>query len=125
MRMVRRYRPVVEPVPFLSHDTSLGKEIPMPMTKSEIAATLAEQVGITKKQVTAFFDAQAALAYKQAKNQFIIPGIGKLKIADRPAREMVMQFGPKKGQTIKVPKSKKLKFLLSKSAKDAILGVKK
>lgn len=97
----------------------------MPMTKSEIAATLAEQVGITKKQVTAFFDAQAALAYKQAKNQFIIPGIGKIKIADRPAREMTMQFGPKKGQVIKVPKSKKLKFLLSKSAKDAILGVKK
>ncbi len=97
----------------------------MPMTKSEIAATLAETVGITKKQVTAFFDAQAALAYKQAKNQFIIPGIGKLKIADRPAREMTMQFGPKKGQVIKVPKSKKLKFLLSKSAKDAILGVKK
>jgi DNA-binding protein HU-beta len=95
------------------------------MTKSEIAATLAETVGITKKQVTAFFDAQAALAYKQAKNQFIIPGIGKLKIADRPAREMTMQFGPKKGQVIKVPKSKKLKFLLSKSAKDAILGVKK
>ena len=97
----------------------------MPMTKSEIAATLAETVGITKKQVTAFFDAQAALAYKQAKNQFIIPGIGKLKIADRPAREMVMQFGPKKGQTVKVPKSKKLKFTLAKVAKDAILGAKK
>ena len=47
------------------------------------------------------------------------------KIAESAAREMVMQFGPKKGQTIKVPKKKKLKFLLSKSAKDAILGAKK
>lgn len=97
----------------------------MPMTKSEVAATLAEQVGITKKQVNLFFEAQAMLAYKQAKNQFVIPGIGKLKVADRPARDMVMQFGPKKGQTVKIAKSKKLKFLLSKSAKDAILGAKK
>jgi DNA-binding protein HU-beta len=95
------------------------------MTKSEIATQLAEKVGISKKQVNQFFEAQADLAYKQAKNTFVIPGIGKLKIADRPAREMVMQFGPKKGQTVKVPKSKKLKFTLAKVAKDAILGAKK
>ena len=94
----------------------------MAMTKSEIAATLAEQVGITKKQVTAFFEAQANLAYKQAKNQFVIPGIGKLKVADKPARDMVMQFGPDKGKVKRIAKSKKLKFLISKSAKDAILG---
>ncbi len=97
----------------------------MPMTKSEIASTLAEQVGITKKQAVAFFDAQAALAYKQAKDEFVIPGIGKLKVSDRAARDMVLQFGPKKGQTISVPKRKKLKFLVSKSAKEAILGSKK
>ena len=97
----------------------------MPMTKSEMSAMLAEKVGISKKQVTQFFEAQAELAYKQAKNTFVIPGIGKLKIADRPAREMVMQFGPKKGQTVKVPKSKKLKFTLAKVAKDSILGAAK
>jgi DNA-binding protein HU-beta len=97
----------------------------MAMTKSEIAATLAEKVGITKKQVNQFFEAQADLAYKQAKNTFVIPGIGKLRVADRPARDMVMQFGPKKGQTINLPKSKKLKFSLAKVAKDAVLGTKK
>ena len=96
----------------------------MPMTKSEIAATLAESVGISKKQALQFFEAQAALAYKQAKNQFVIPGLGKLKLAETAAREMTMQFGPNKGKTIKVPKKKKLKFLISKSAKDAILGAK-
>jgi DNA-binding protein HU-beta len=105
--------------------TSRKEMAPMPMTKSEIATMLAEKVGISKKQVNTFFEAQADLAYKQAKNTFVIPGIGKLKIADRPAREMVMQFGPKKGQTVKVPKSKKLKFTLAKVAKDAILGAKK
>ncbi len=97
----------------------------MPMTKSEIAAALSQKVGISKKQVNQFFEAQAELAYKQARNTFVIPGIGKLKVADRPARDMVMQFGPRKGETIKVPKSKKLKFTLAKVAKDAVLGAKK
>jgi nucleoid DNA-binding protein len=97
----------------------------MPMTKSEIAATLAEQVGITKKQVNQFFEAQAQLAYQQANNHFVIPGIGKLKVVDRAAREMVMPFGPDKGKVKQIAKSKKLKFLLSKSAKDAILGNQK
>ena len=96
-----------------------------PMTKSEVAATLAEKAGISKKQVAAVLQAQAELAYKQAKNQFVIPGIGKLVLAESPAREMVMRFGPNAGQTIKVPKRKKLKFRVAKAAKDAILGAKK
>ena len=95
------------------------------MTKSEIAAQIADKVGISKKQVNQFFEAQAELAYKQAKNTFVIPGIGKLVLAESPAREMVMRFGPKAGQTVKVPKRKKVKFRIAKAAKDAILGGKK
>ena len=94
------------------------------MSKSEIAATLAEKVGISKKQVTQLLQAHAELAYKQAKNTFVIPGIGKLVLAESPAREMVMRFGPKAGQTVKVPKRKKVKFRIAKAAKDAILGAK-
>ncbi len=100
--------------------TATGK----PMTKSEVAAKLAEEVGISKKQVNQFFQAQAELAYKQAKNQFVVPGIGKLVLTERPAREMVMRFGPKTGQTVKIPKKKVLKFRMAKAAKDAILGSK-
>ncbi len=95
------------------------------MTKSEIAAKIADEVGITKKQVSAFFDAQAKLAYKEAKNSFVIPGLGKLVLSTSSAREMVMRFGPKAGQTVKVPARKKIKFRVAKAAKDAILGVKK
>ena len=94
------------------------------MTKSEVAAHMAEKVGISKKQASAFFDAQADLAHKQAKNTFVIPGIGKLVLSERAAREMVMRFGPKQGQTIKVPKKKVVKFRIAKAAKDAILGKK-
>ena len=96
-----------------------------PMTKSEMAAALAEEVGISKKQVAQLLQAQANLAYKQAKNTFVIPGIGKLVLAESPAREMMMRFGPKAGQMVKVPKRKKVKFRIAKAAKDAILGAKK
>jgi DNA-binding protein HU-beta len=113
------------------HLNSFGKEIQSmaksagkAMSKSEIAATLAEKVGISKKQATLFMQAHAELAYKQAKNSFVIPGIGKLVLAESPAREMMMRFGPKAGQIVKVPKRKKVKFRVAKAAKDAILGAK-
>ena len=97
----------------------------MAMTKSEIAATLAEKVGIAKKQVNEFFEAQAKLAYKEAKNTFVIPGIGKLVLAKSAPREMMMRFGPKAGQMIKVPAKTRVKFRVAKAAKDAILAGKK
>jgi DNA-binding protein HU-beta len=95
------------------------------MTKSEISASLAEKVGISKKQVNQFFEAQAELAYKNAKNAFQLPGIGKLVLAKSKPRTMVMQFGEKKGQTINVPAKTRVKFRVAKAAKDAILGNKK
>ena len=95
------------------------------MSKSEVAAHLAEKVGISKKQASLFMQEQAALAYKQAKNSFVIPGVGKLVLAKSKPREMVMQFGEKKGQVVKVPAKTRVKFRIAKAAKDAILGAKK
>jgi DNA-binding protein HU-beta len=95
------------------------------LTKSDIATTLAEQVGITKKETVQVLDLIADLAHKHAKNTFTLPGIGKLVLVNRPARTMTMQFGPKKGQTIKVPARRVVKFRVAKAAKDAILGAKK
>ena len=97
-----------------------------PLTKSEIAAALSEKVGISKKQVRDFLEAQAELAYKQAKNTFTIPGIGKLKLREVPARDVTLRFPPERaGEVIHKPKSKKVKFAVSKAARDAILGAKK
>jgi DNA-binding protein HU-beta len=95
-----------------------------PMSKTELAGTLAEKVGITKKQANQVMLELATLAYKHAKNTFVLPGIGKLVLAERPARSMVMRFGPKAGQTIQVPKKQVVKFRIAKAAKDAILGKK-
>ena len=75
------------------------------MSKSQIAATVAEKVGITKKQAVQALDTVAELAYKQAKNTFTVPGLGKLVLVNRPAREMTMQFGPNKARASRSPLS--------------------
>ena len=103
----------------------MAKAAGKPMSKSETANFLAEKAGISKKQASAVIAAQAELAYKQAKNTFVVPGIGKLVLVERPARKMMMRFGPDAGKEKMIPKSKKVRFSIAKAAKDAILGGKK
>jgi DNA-binding protein HU-beta len=91
------------------------------LTKSQIASTIAEKNGVSKKQATEILDSIAELAYKQARNTFTLPGLGKLVLVNRPARKMTMQFGPNKGKAITVPAKRVVKFRVSKAAKDAIL----
>ena len=95
------------------------------LSKSQVASAMAEKIGITKKQSVQYLDELAQLAYKNAKNTFTLPGIGKLVLVTRSARTMTMQFGPKKGQTIKVPAKRVVKFRVAKAAKDAILAARK
>ena len=91
------------------------------MTKSQIMTKLADKTQLKKKQVVGVIDALVALAYKEAKNSFAIPGLGKLVLVQRPARQVVMRFGPKAGQIVNVPAKKVLKFRIAKAAKDAVL----
>ena len=92
----------------------------MAMTKSQIAATLAERVGISKKQSQQYLQELANLAYEEAPNTFTLPGLGKLVMQDRPGREITLTLGPNKGQKKWVPPKKVVKFRVSKAAKDAI-----
>jgi len=94
------------------------------LTKSQIAATIAEKNSISKRQDTDILDHIAQLAYKNAKNTFTLPGLGKLVLRNVPSRQMTMQFGPRKGETITVPAKRVVKFRVAKAAKDAILGAK-
>jgi DNA-binding protein HU-beta len=93
-----------------------------PLTKSLITASIAETVGITKKQAVEVIEALTALAYKNAKNSFTLPGLGKLVLVNRKAR---MGRNPATGATIKIAAKKVVKFRVAKAAKDAILGAKK
>ena len=89
------------------------------MTKSQTFTHLAEETGLTKKQIGEVFDATLALAVKEAKNGFVLPGFGKLVLADRKAR---MGRNPQTGEQIKIPAKRVCKFRLAKSLKDAVLG---
>jgi len=91
------------------------------LTKSEIASSLAESVGVTKKQAVEALEALVTLACKNAKNKFTIPGLGKLVLVNRKAR---MGRNPATGATIKIPAKRVVKFRIAKAAKDAILGAK-
>lgn len=89
------------------------------LTKSATAKMLAEKVGITRKQAMTFMEELALLAYKEAKNSFTLPGLGKLVLVNRKAR---MGRNPATGEAIKIPAKKVVKFRVAKACKDAILG---
>ncbi|MHC4592323.1 MAG: HU family DNA-binding protein [Planctomycetota bacterium] len=89
------------------------------MTKAQIVGALAEKTGLTKKQTAAFLAELAALAYRQAKKGFTVPGLGKLVVVKRKAR---MGRNPATNETIPIPARKALKFRIAKAANDAILG---
>ena len=88
------------------------------MTKTKIVAALAEEVQIPKKTSAAYLEALANLSYKEAKNGFTIPGVGKLVVRSYKAR---MGRNPQTGEPIKIPARRRLKFVVAKAAKDSVL----
>ena len=88
------------------------------LTKSQIIAQLAATANLPKKQMGALLESLVQLAYKNAKNGFTIPGLGKLVLVNRKAR---MGRNPATGEAIKIPAKKVVKFRVAKAAKDAIL----
>jgi len=91
------------------------------LTKSQIIGAVAETAGLTKKQAALTIEALVNLAYKNAKNSFTLPGLGKLVLVNRKAR---MGRNPATGATIKIAAKRVVKFRIAKAAKDAILGKK-
>lgn len=89
------------------------------LTQSQIIAKLAEDNELPKKQVKSLLDNLAALACKEAKNGFTLPGLGKLVLVQRKARK---GRNPATGEEIKIPAKKVLKFRVAKAAKDAVVG---
>ncbi len=88
-----------------------------PMTKTQTITTIAEETGLTKKDVTNVLDTVVELAYAQAPAGFTVPGLGKLKLVQRKARK---GRNPATGAVIQIPAKKVLKFVIAKAAKDAV-----
>ncbi len=91
------------------------------LSKSQVAAAIADKNGISKKQAAEILDSVAELAYKNAKNTFTLPGLGKLVLVNRKAR---IGRNPATGEQINIPAKRVVKFRVAKAAKDAILGAK-
>ncbi|HXN06289.1 MAG TPA: HU family DNA-binding protein, partial [Nitrospiria bacterium] len=89
------------------------------MTKSAIVTHLATKLEFPKKQAIEFLTAISELAYREAKNAFTLPGLGKLVLVNRKAR---MGRNPATGETIKIPAKKVVKFRVAKACKDAVIG---
>ena len=99
-----------------------AKATDKPMTKAKILEVMADETGLSKKDVGNVLATLAELAYNQAPAGFTFPGVGKLVVVARKAR---MGRNPATGETIKIPAKKVLKFRIAKAAKDAISPPKK
>ncbi len=98
-----------------------------PPTKSEIMKTLAEQTGLTKKQVESVFDALTEMIAKNLGKKgpgvFAIPGLMKIKVVHKPAQPARKGINPFTGEetvfkakparnVVKVQALKKLKDMV-------------
>ena len=94
-----------------------------PITKAQLVSGLSENLGITKKEVTGFFDALTEMAYKETKKKgsFTVPGFGKLVLVKRKARK---GRNPATGEEIKIKAKTVVKFRVAKACKDSIIPPK-
>lgn len=90
----------------------------MAMTKVQIQAALAEKTGLSKKDVGTLLEELANMAYREAKNAFPLPGLGKLVLVQRAAR---IGRNPKTGEQIQIPAKTVVKFRVAKVCKEAVL----
>jgi DNA-binding protein HU-beta len=91
------------------------------MSKTAIIAHFAKKFDLKKKDAVAIFEELASLAYREAKNAFTLPGIGKLVLVNRKAR---VGRNPKTGEAIQIPAKTVVKFRVAKACKEAVLAKK-
>jgi len=83
-------------------------------------ATLAETLGVSKKDASEKWEALVAMALKEVRSsgEFNLPGLGKLVKKSRAART---GRNPLTGESITIPAKTVVKFRVAKAAKDAVL----
>jgi nucleoid DNA-binding protein len=106
----------------------LAKSSSKAPTKSEIFANIAEDTGLTKKDVAAVFDSLAGqikknLAGRNGPGLFAIPGLMKLRVVKKPATKARKGVNPFTGQEMMFkakPASKVVKVAALKGLKDMV-----
>ena len=92
-----------------------------PMTKTQLVAALAEEMGSDKKTAGAALDAIASLVGREmaAGGAVTLPGLGKVACRARPERQV---RNPATGETLTKPADKQVKFTIAKALKDSVNG---
>ncbi|ARJ69021.1 HU family DNA-binding protein [Paracoccus contaminans] len=90
-----------------------------PMTKTQLVAALAEEMGGDKKAATAALDAiQAVVARTVTEGgSLTLPGIGKVGVRARPERQV---RNPQTQEMMTKPADKVVKITIAKSLKDSV-----
>jgi DNA-binding protein HU-beta len=93
------------------------------MTQSQVAAHLADKVGITKKQAKTALEELTSLVVRELKKEgsLRLAGLGIFRKRKSKAR---MGRNPATGEAIKIPARTRLRFTAAKALKDLVLGVK-
>ena len=94
------------------------------MTKSQLVERLAKAGNVTKKQALALMDGLVSTVVGSVKKgePVKIPDLGTFKKVQSKAR---MGRNPQTGEPVKIPARKKVRFSVSKSFKEQVLGAKK
>ncbi len=106
----------------------MAKTVSTKQTKTQILSSLADQTGVSKKEVTAVLDGLAALAHAHLKKggsgEFSVPALGiKLRRIIKPAREARKGTNPFTGEEIMIkakPATTSVKATALKALKDAV-----
>lgn len=90
-----------------------------PMTKTQLVAALAEEMGADKKAANAALEAITNVVTREVANggAVTLPGLGKIACRARPER---MVRNPATGEQIQKPADKVVKMTIAKALKDSV-----
>lgn len=105
-----------------------GANAKKPPTKSEIYARIADDTGLTKKDVSAVFDSLSSqikknLGGRGAPGLFTVPGLLKMRVVKKPATKARKGVNPFTGEEMMFkakPASKTVKVAALKGLKDMV-----
>ncbi|MDX5373748.1 MAG: HU family DNA-binding protein [Pseudomonadaceae bacterium] len=93
----------------------------MAITKDQLIADLADACDLQKTDVRALLEQLGEIVADALENdgEISLPGIGKLKVSQRPARS---GRNPATGKTIQIPAKKAIKLVPAKALVDGLNG---
>ena len=89
------------------------------MNRDEMVEGIMRASGISKANVNRFYDGLVVLAMKKlaSDGQFVLPGLGVLRVKVRKARE---GRNPQTGEKIRIPRKKVVRFGAYKDLKEML-----